>query len=984
MPFYVSQIRTCCCLAPLRLGLDPAAPRLSSSTWRKHKENHQGTFDIRSTALCIPTRILVFSGNPDIDPATATIKTEFSASECLNSYRADCDTHGNMSHSELAIALSEFQQILSPDQTAQLASFSNNAPTAEDVVRLTDNMIQANAGRKSRLFAHRVQGLLDSVQQYCSIVDTCAGPNQIAALVWGSIKLVLLVLSNFAEYFDKLSERVAQLSNYCPRLSEYKKLFPASARLQQALSDFYAIVVVFCSKALRVVQEKGIKRFSKSIWKSFKVEFKEIEESLSAAKDEVMEELQLVSEQETQGFRRLLITEVEENRTLRQNQVAEIQENKYFRSQQTLALQQTEARQIQKILKEEERRKIRLLRQIPNYDYTTSLHRAQALRCEGTSHWLLNRSEFRFWIDQIDLKHLWCYGIPGCGKTVLMGYVINHLKTTFSARDDTVVIYYFFDSSNKKSLEMSTFLRCILHQAIRPEFLLPDSQRRLESLFVDWMDQAEPAVSELIKLFIHFYRKFKNAFLLIDGLDEADESDQRNVKSFLKEVQMVDGARILAITHADMDMAKVFSRSRALQIKSEDLKDDIELFVQWQIDKHSQEELSICSPSLLDKIKQALISGAEGMFLWVHLQLNAVLDACDTDGTPDRIPDLFETPPRKVTDLYSLALIKLANEDNNLAEIAKKAFQWIVCSQRPLTISELEEAISIITDQKSWRSPNFKLDPSKLCRLCGNLVKYDEANETVSLAHHTETERTTTGDGGRRTALQAAAEGGHLAVVERLIQEKADVNAAAGDGNGRTALQAAAGGGYLAVIERLIQEKADVNAAAAEGYSGRTALQAAAEGGHLAVVERLIQEKANVNAPAGGFGRTALQAAAEGGHLAVVERLIQEKADVNAAAARYDGRTALQAAAGGGHLAVIERLIQEKADVNAAAGDGNGRTALQAAVEGGHLAIVKRLIQEKADVNAATEGSGTTPLQAAKANGYIIVVEYLRQAGAVE
>ena len=29
-----------------------------------------------------------------------------------------------------------------------------------------------------------------------------------------------------------------------------------------------------------------------------------------------------------------------------------------------------------------------------------------------------------------------------------------------------------------------------------------------------------------------------------------------------------------------------------------------------------------------------------------------------------------------------------------------------------------------------------------------------------------------------RTALQAAAEGGHLAVVERLLQEKADVNAA--------------------------------------------------------------------------------------------------------------------------------------------------------------------------------------------------------------
>jgi hypothetical protein len=34
-------------------------------------------------------------------------------------------------------------------------------------------------------------------------------------------------------------------------------LFGGSGRLQRALSDFYAITVIFCSKALLVVQEKG-------------------------------------------------------------------------------------------------------------------------------------------------------------------------------------------------------------------------------------------------------------------------------------------------------------------------------------------------------------------------------------------------------------------------------------------------------------------------------------------------------------------------------------------------------------------------------------------------------------------------------------------------------------------------------------------------------------------------------------------------------
>ncbi|CAG8377111.1 unnamed protein product, partial [Penicillium salamii] len=156
-----------------------------------------------------------------------------------------------------------------------------------------------------------------------------------------------------------------------------------------------------------------------------------------------------------------------------------------------------------------------------------------------------------------------------------------------------------------------------------------------------------------------------------------------------------------------------------------------------------------------------------------------------------------------------------------------------------------------------------------------------------------------------QTALQVAAEGGHLEVVERLLTAKSDVNTPAGCINGRTALQAAAEGGHLDVLERLLAAKANVNAPA--GYrNGRTALQAAAEKGHLEVVERLLAAKANVNAPASyGGGRTALQAAVEKGYLEVVERLLVGKANVNAPAGNSDGRTALQAAAEKGHFDVV-------------------------------------------------------------------------------
>jgi ankyrin repeat protein len=193
------------------------------------------------------------------------------------------------------------------------------------------------------------------------------------------------------------------------------------------------------------------------------------------------------------------------------------------------------------------------------------------------------------------------------------------------------------------------------------------------------------------------------------------------------------------------------------------------------------------------------------------------------------------------------------------------------------------------------------------------------------------------------TPLGWAAKEGHNTMV-KLLLGTGEVNIDPKHEDGTTPLWWAVKGGYLAIVERLLQEKADVNAVAAE-YDGRTVLQAAAERGHLAIVERLLEEKAEVNAAAArGRGRTALQAAAERGHLAVIERLLEEKAEVNAVAAKYDGRTALQAAAERGYLAVIERLLEEKADVNAAAAVG-GISALEAAKKEGCRKFIEYICQ---------------------------------------
>lgn len=156
-------------------------------------------------------------------------------------------------------------------------------------------------------------------------------------------------------------------------------------RFRDALSNFYAIIVIFCTKALAPIQEKGIhlyiqthatphshsitgiKRFAKSAWKTFKGDFGLLEENLSAAKDDVNEEIRLASEQEAYHGRELQriefkanrihrsrhLAEMQESQLHRSTQLAEANDNQSFREQQMIALAEAKELRVQKAVREE-------------------------------------------------------------------------------------------------------------------------------------------------------------------------------------------------------------------------------------------------------------------------------------------------------------------------------------------------------------------------------------------------------------------------------------------------------------------------------------------------------------------------------------------------------------------------------------------------------------------------------------------------------
>jgi hypothetical protein len=188
------------------------------------------------------------------------------------------------------------------------------------------------------------------------------------------------------------------------------------------------------------------------------------------------------------------------------------------------------------------------------------------------------------------------------------------LKKEFSTDEDTTIVYYFFDYSTKASLAVPTFLRSILHQVLTVEKLHPAVQHRLESLFFE-IELCEVDAAVVESLFLDLCGARKRVFLLVDGLDEVGPNDGRVIRNFLKKLQGIASIKVFITTHPAVDMSAIFSKCRTLKTELQDVEPDITTFVESQIEDRSHDELSGCSPTVLGAIKQALISGAQGMYV---------------------------------------------------------------------------------------------------------------------------------------------------------------------------------------------------------------------------------------------------------------------------------------------------------------------------------------------------------------------------------
>src|SRR5215471_9886748 len=89
-------------------------------------------------------------------------------------------------------------------------------------------------------------------------------------------------------------------------------------------------------------------------------------------------------------------------------------------------------------------RKIKILNWLTSINYGSQQSDLVDRQQNGTGQWLLNSDEFQKWLNQ-SKQTLFCPGIPGAGKTMIVSIVVDHLSAKFK-NDANISIAYIYCS----------------------------------------------------------------------------------------------------------------------------------------------------------------------------------------------------------------------------------------------------------------------------------------------------------------------------------------------------------------------------------------------------------------------------------------------------------------------------------------------------------------------------------------------------------
>jgi len=119
-------------------------------------------------------------------------------------------------------------------------------------------------------------------------------------------------------------------------------------------------------------------------------------------------------------------------------------------------------------------------------------------------------------------------------------------------------------------------------------------------------------------------------------------------------------------------------------------------------------------------------------FLWVVFQL----DSLCAEIADDAILKALQCLPKDLPGTFDRILRRLNQRKATNPEVCHKIFALVAAAQRPLTLDELREAMSVVPGDTDWDPRRLVNDMQIAISGCGSLLLVDEEDSTVRFTHH--------------------------------------------------------------------------------------------------------------------------------------------------------------------------------------------------------------------------------------------------------
>lgn len=342
-------------------------------------------------------------------------------------------------------------------------------------------------------------------------------------------------------------------------------------------------------------------------------------------------------------------------------------------------------------------------------------------RLQGSCGWISNKASYVKWRDgkSGNDRTLWVKGKPGTGKSVLAGYVIDQLKESGQACS-----YFFFKHGDKSKSNLGRCLRSLAFQMATSNIEASDAILEMQADGVCLNHVDERTLWRILLLSGIFQATMTQHYWVIDALDECSNSLVL-LHSVISNMDKSVPLRILITSRDTVDLDQGFSiippdHIQSLPILTTDTESDIRLLV----DRRTQ-ALGVVGPEDRGKLAEKILVKSKGSFLWTVLVLEELLRC----HSRKEIHQILVDVPRGMGSLYK-RILNYMSQATRGKELAKIILVWAACAVRPMTIGELDGALTLDIHD------SFPSLEESITALCGQLVIVDK-HRRVKMVHET-------------------------------------------------------------------------------------------------------------------------------------------------------------------------------------------------------------------------------------------------------